>query len=69
MDVVHVLNTGHESSLPMLVSALQTSIKMISAKVARAGLEGLFGMAQQQGGGSGDKQKKLDVVAVSGREC
>jgi len=67
LDIVSYvgLNTpaGHESSLPMLVSALQNSIKMISAKVARAGLEGLFGMAQQQGGGGGDKQKKLDVVA------
>ena len=50
--------------MPLLMSALQTAVKLISSKVARAGLEGLFGVALQQGGGSGDKQKKLDVVAV-----
>jgi fructose-1,6-bisphosphatase len=51
------------------MSALQTAVKMIASKVARAGLEGLFGYAQHQGGGSGDKQKKLDVVAVSHTAC
>jgi fructose-1,6-bisphosphatase len=41
------------------------AVKQIAGKVSRAGLEGLFGIAEQQGGGSGDTQKKLDVVAVS----
>eukprot|EP00878_Enallax_costatus_P011202 GHUV01011698.1.p1 GENE.GHUV01011698.1~~GHUV01011698.1.p1 ORF type:complete len:217 (+),score=52.76 GHUV01011698.1:476-1126(+) len=31
--------------------------------MSRAGLEGLYGVAAHQGGGSGDTQKKLDVVA------
>lgn len=43
-------------------------MRQISAKVARAGLEGLYGVAEQQGGGSGDTQKKLDVVAVGDAE-
>jgi hypothetical protein len=45
--------------------SLSLAVRQIAAKVARAGLEGLYGVAEQQGGGSGDTQKKLDVVAVS----
>ncbi len=49
------------------MGALQTAIKQIGSKVARAGIENLYGLAAQKGGpvGSGDTQKKLDVVAVS----
>lgn len=44
------------------------AVKQVAGKVARAGLEGLFGVAEQQGGGSGDTQKKLDVLAVRARK-
>jgi fructose-1,6-bisphosphatase len=54
-----------EQNLALLFQSLSLAVKQISAKVARAGLEGLYGVAEQQGGGSGDTQKKLDVVAVS----
>lgn len=48
------------------MSAIAVAAKQIASKVSRAGLEGLYGTAdQQQGAGSGDVQKKLDVVAVS----
>jgi fructose-1,6-bisphosphatase len=47
------------------MAAVQSGIKLIAGKVARAGLEGLMGVAANQtGAGSGDVQKKLDVVAV-----
>lgn len=52
-------------SLALLLSSVAVAVKQIAGKVSRAGLEGLFGVAEQQGGGSGDTQKKLDVVAVS----
>jgi fructose-1,6-bisphosphatase len=54
-----------DPSLALLFQSLSLAVKQIASKVARAGLEGLFGVAEQQGGGSGDTQKKLDVVAVS----
>ncbi|WIA42003.1 hypothetical protein OEZ86_009300 [Tetradesmus obliquus] len=50
-------------SLALLLSSVAVAVKQIAGKVSRAGLEGLFGVAEQQGGGSGDTQKKLDVVA------
>jgi fructose-1,6-bisphosphatase len=54
--------------LALLLSTVAVAVKQIAGKVSRAGLEGLFGEAEQQGGGSRDTQKKLDVVAVS-RQC
>ena len=57
--------TGSQQSLALLFSSLAVAVKQIAGKVSRAGLEGLYGIAEQQGGGSGDTQKKLDVVAVS----
>lgn len=53
-----------DPSLALLFQTLSLAVKHIAAKVSRAGLEGLYGTAEQQGGGSGDVQKKLDVVAV-----
>jgi fructose-1,6-bisphosphatase len=50
--------------LALLLSSIAVATKQIAGKVSRAGLEGLFGVAEQQGAGSGDTQKKLDVVAV-----
>jgi hypothetical protein len=55
---------GSEQSLALLLGSISLAVKQIAAKVARAGLEGLYGVAAQQRGGSGDTQKKLDVVAV-----
>jgi fructose-1,6-bisphosphatase len=55
-------------SLALLLSTIAVAVKQIAGKVSRAGLEGLFGVAEQQGGGSGDTQKKLDVIAVSMQE-
>jgi fructose-1,6-bisphosphatase len=57
--------TVTDPSLALLFQSLSVAVKQIAAKVARAGLEGLYGVAEQQGGGSGDTKKKLDVVAVS----
>lgn len=48
-----------------MFQSLSLAVRQIAAKVARAGLEGLYGVAEKQGGGSGDTQKKLDVIAVS----
>lgn len=58
----HICTAGQ--SLALLFQSISLAVKQISSKVARAGLEGLYGTAEQQGGGSGDTQKKLDVVAV-----
>lgn len=61
---VCIAPAGSEQSLALLFSTIAVAVKQIAGKVSRAGLEGLFGVAEQQGGGSGDTQKKLDVVAV-----
>ncbi|KIY93033.1 fructose-1,6-bisphosphatase I [Monoraphidium neglectum] len=53
---------GHGAELASALGAVSTSIKAIATRVARAGLEGLYGVAGTTGG-SGDAQKKLDVVA------
>ena len=42
---------------------MSTAVKAIASRVARAGIEGLYGSLGTTGG-SGDSQKKLDVVAV-----
>jgi hypothetical protein len=57
---------GHGAELASALGAVSTSIKAIATRVARAGLEGLYGVARTTGG-SGDAQKKLDVVAVGVR--
>lgn len=57
-----------EKDLIPLMACLETAIAEISSKVARASIEGLLGLdeaAQGAAKGSGDEQKKLDVVAVS----
>jgi hypothetical protein len=54
-----------QSDLLLLFNALQTATKMIAGKVARAGIENLYGSSGEQNS-SGDKQKKLDVVSVGG---
>jgi hypothetical protein len=56
---------AEQPELLQLFDALQTATKMIAGKVARAGIEDLYGSAGEQNS-SGDKQKKLDVVAVGG---
>lgn len=56
-----------DQRLALLFQSLALATKQIAAKIARAGLEGLYGVAEQQGRGSGDVQKTLDVVAVSVR--
>lgn len=56
-------NAPNEPSLALLFQSLSLAVRQIAAKAARAGLEGLYGVAEQQGGGSGDTQQKLDVVA------
>lgn len=48
-----------------MLGAVGTAVKAIASRVARAGIEGLYGAAGTTGGG-GDAQKKLDVVAVRG---
>lgn len=45
------------------MGAVATGVKAIASRVARAGLEGLYG-ATAGSNASGDTQKKLDVVAV-----
>lgn len=66
MDVVGFVAANAPAdgqSLALVFQSLSLGVRQIAAKVARAGLEGLYGVAEQQGGGSGDTQKKLDVVA------
>lgn len=47
-----------------LFASLQTATKLLAAKIARAGIDNLLGATESGStGGSGDKQKKLDVVA------
>lgn len=58
-------NCAAGQSLALVFQSLSLAVRQIAAKVARAGLEGLYGVAEQQGDGSGDTQKKLDIIAVS----
>ena len=56
---------GHGPELAAALGAVATACKAIAGRIARAGLEGLYGAADAGGANaSGDAQKKLDVVAV-----
>eukprot|EP00195_Chlamydomonas_chlamydogama_P014589 CAMPEP_0202895650 /NCGR_PEP_ID=MMETSP1392-20130828/4793_1 /ASSEMBLY_ACC=CAM_ASM_000868 /TAXON_ID=225041 /ORGANISM="Chlamydomonas chlamydogama, Strain SAG 11-48b" /LENGTH=332 /DNA_ID=CAMNT_0049580717 /DNA_START=316 /DNA_END=1314 /DNA_ORIENTATION=- len=50
----------------LLMNAMQTATKIIASKIARAGIDDLYGMVESSAGSSDsnrDAQKKLDVVA------
>lgn len=58
--------SGTDPDLVLLFVALQRATKVIAARVARAAIDQLTGLADHGTvGGAGDKQKKLDVVSVS----
>ena len=59
-----------DEELPLVLAAIGTAVKRIAQAVRRAGIADLTGFYADQDGASrenqgGEKQKKLDVVAVS----
>ena len=51
-----------DSSLVILMNAIQTSCKLVSRSVRKAGIAGLYGTAGTENA-TGDSQKKLDVLS------
>jgi len=57
-----VMASTHDHDLVILMNAIATSCKLITAAVQRAGIANLYGLAGETNS-TGDDQKKLDVLA------
>lgn len=62
----YLRSTVPDKHLETLLSSFESAVKDISLRISRAGIDNLMGVVDEsQRNSSGDKQKKLDVVAVS----
>eukprot|EP01035_Chromulina_nebulosa_P021702 gene21702-28085_t len=58
----HIMKATRDSDFVILLNAIQTSCKLISRSVRKAGIAGLYGQAGSENA-TGDSQKKLDVLS------
>eukprot|EP00959_Pyramimonas_sp_CCMP1952_P169485 3540488-Pyramimonas_sp.AAC.1 len=66
MSLTQVVGEQGNPEMVLLMGQISLACKVISSKIARAGIEDLYGYSEAAGGSinaSGEAQKKLDVVS------